>query len=54
LPSYAGFRLQEEVVEIGKIKNDFVHPAVAIIGGAKIEPSFRLSSFSKKNMIIFW
>jgi phosphoglycerate kinase len=37
LPSYAGFWLQKEIVEMEKIENDFAHPAVAIIGGAKIE-----------------
>ena len=37
LPSYAGFCLQKEIVEMEKIENDFTRPAVAIIGGAKIE-----------------
>jgi len=37
LPSYAGFWLQKEIIEMEKIKNNFERPAVAIIGGAKIE-----------------
>lgn len=37
LPSYAGFWLQKEVSQMEKVKNDFERPAVAIIGGAKIE-----------------
>ena len=37
LPSYAGFRLQKEIAEMEKIRNNFAQPAVAIIGGAKIE-----------------
>ena len=37
LPSYAGFWLQKEITEMEKIKNNFERPAVAIIGGAKIE-----------------
>jgi phosphoglycerate kinase len=37
LPSYAGLELEKEIEEMEKIKNDFERPAVAIIGGAKIE-----------------
>lgn len=37
LPSYAGLRLQKEVEEMERVKDGFAHPAVAIIGGAKIE-----------------
>jgi 3-phosphoglycerate kinase len=37
LPSCAGFWLQKEIEELDKIKNNPEHPAVAIIGGAKIE-----------------
>ena len=37
LPSFSGFWLQKEISEMEKIKNNFEHPAVAIIGGAKIE-----------------
>ena len=37
LPSCAGLRLQKEINNLDKIKNNPEHPAVAIIGGAKIE-----------------
>jgi len=37
LPSYAGLRLQKEIEEMEKVKNNPDHPAVAVIGGAKIE-----------------
>jgi phosphoglycerate kinase len=37
LPSFAGFCLQKEIEELDKVKNNPEHPAVAIIGGAKIE-----------------
>lgn len=45
LPSCAGFGLQEEIVEMEKIKNDFARPAVAIIGGAKIETKLPVIKF---------
>ena len=45
LPSFAGLRLQKEVEEMEKIKNDFAHPAVAIIGGAKIETKLPVIKF---------
>jgi phosphoglycerate kinase len=37
LPSFAGFWLQKEIENLDKMKNNPEHPAVAIIGGAKIE-----------------
>jgi len=37
LPSYAGLWLQKEIYEMARVKNHFERPAVAIIGGAKIE-----------------
>jgi 3-phosphoglycerate kinase len=37
LPSYAGFRLVTEVAHLETLQHPIVHPAVAIIGGAKIE-----------------
>jgi phosphoglycerate kinase len=37
LPSYAGVWLLKEISEMEKTKSDFASPAVAIIGGAKIE-----------------
>lgn len=42
LPSYAGLRLIEEVDILTKAKNAQDHPAVAIIGGAKIETKLPL------------
>ncbi|HRY82992.1 MAG TPA: phosphoglycerate kinase, partial [Candidatus Moranbacteria bacterium] len=45
LPSYAGFWLQKEIKEMKKIKNDFKKPAVAIIGGAKIETKLPVIKF---------
>lgn len=45
LPSYAGFRLQKEVEEMEKLKNDYARPAVAIIGGAKIETKLPVIKF---------
>ena len=37
IPSYAGFWLQKEIENLDKIKANPIRPAVAIIGGAKIE-----------------
>lgn len=45
LPSYAGLRLQKEIEEMEKIRNDFARPAVAIIGGAKIETKLPVIKF---------
>jgi len=45
LPSYAGLRLQKEVREMEKIKNNYTRPAVAIIGGAKIETKLPAINF---------
>lgn len=45
LDSFAGFRLQKEVEEMEKIKNNFSRPAVAIIGGAKIETKLPVIKF---------
>jgi len=48
LPSYAGFWLQKEIENLDKIKNNPEHPAVAIIGGAKIETKVPLiNNFEK-------
>lgn len=48
LPSFAGFWLQKEIENLDKIKNDPEKPAVAIIGGAKIETKLPLiNSFEK-------
>lgn len=45
LPSYAGFWLQKEIENLDKVKDNPKHPAVAIIGGAKIET--KLPAISK-------
>jgi len=42
LPSYAGFWLQKEIENLDKVKTNPQHPAVAIIGGAKIETKLPL------------
>jgi phosphoglycerate kinase len=44
LPSYAGLRLIEEVDQLDRIRFSPEHPAVAIIGGAKIETKLPLIS----------
>lgn len=49
LPSYAGFQMQREVENLGRVKNHPEHPAVAIIGGAKIETKLPLISSFVKN-----
>lgn len=48
LPSFAGMRLQKEVEEMEKIKNNFEKPAIAIIGGAKIETKLPVIKFFEK------
>lgn len=45
IPSYAGFLMQREMEEMGKIKNNPEKPAVAIIGGAKIETKLPVIKF---------
>lgn len=45
LPSYAGLQLQREIEEMEKLKNETEHPAVAIIGGAKIETKLPIIKF---------
>lgn len=42
LPSYAGIRLQEEIENLDRIKNQPESPSVAVIGGAKIETKLPL------------
>lgn len=42
IESYAGFRLVKEVEYLEKVKTNPEHPAVAIIGGAKIETKLPL------------
>jgi phosphoglycerate kinase len=48
LPSYAGFQLQKEVDAMEKIKNNYSQPAIAIIGGAKIETKLPVIKFFEK------
>lgn len=48
VPSYSGFQLQKEIEEMEKLKNNFSHPAVAIIGGAKIETKLPVIEFFEK------
>jgi len=49
LPAYAGFQMQREVENLERIKNHPEHPAVAIIGGAKIETKLPLINSFVKN-----
>ncbi|MGW8184802.1 MAG: phosphoglycerate kinase [Candidatus Moraniibacteriota bacterium] len=49
LPAYAGFQLQREVDNLGRVKDHPEHPAVAIIGGAKIETKLPLINSFVKN-----
>lgn len=45
LPSFAGLRLQKEIEEMEKVKENPAQPAVAIIGGAKIETKLPVIKF---------
>ncbi|PIP26838.1 MAG: hypothetical protein CO140_00635 [Candidatus Moranbacteria bacterium CG_4_9_14_3_um_filter_40_7] len=45
LPGFAGFQLQKEILEMEKIKKGFARPAIAIIGGAKIETKLPVINF---------
>ena len=45
LPSAAGMRLQEEIAEMTIVKDHPIAPAVAIIGGAKIETKLPVIKF---------
>ncbi len=49
LPAYAGLRLIEEVTELNRIRLFPEHPALAIIGGAKIETKLPLIEELAKN-----
>lgn len=49
LPSFAGFRLQKEIENLDKVKDNPEHPAVAIIGGAKIETKLPLIAKFSEN-----
>ena len=45
LPSYAGLRLQKEIEEMKKIKQNSLFPSVAIVGGAKIATKLPMIKF---------
>lgn len=49
LPSFAGFWMQKEIENLDKVKDNPEHPAVAIIGGAKIETKLPLIEKFEKN-----
>lgn len=49
LPAYAGLRLLKEIVELDRVRFSPTHPAIAIIGGAKIETKLPLISALEKN-----
>ena len=42
LPSYAGFQMVKEIEELDRVRLSPEHPAVAVIGGAKIETKLPL------------
>jgi len=49
IPSFAGLRLQKEIENLDKVRENPIKPAVAIIGGAKIETKLPLiGAFDKK------
>lgn len=48
LPSYAGFWLQKEIENMNKALHEPMHPATAIIGGAKIETKLPLIKVFEK------
>ncbi len=49
LPSYAGLRLIKEVTELDRVRFSPKHPAIALIGGAKIETKLSLIGALEKN-----
>jgi len=49
LPSFAGIRLQEEIKNLKKVKDNPDHPAMAVIGGAKIKTKLPLIRSFEKN-----
>ncbi|MDD2766299.1 MAG: phosphoglycerate kinase [Candidatus Moranbacteria bacterium] len=49
LPAYAGFRLIEEVETLDRVKYEPKHPAIAVIGGAKIETKLPLIHAFEEN-----
>lgn len=49
IPSYAGFWLAREVEQLSKVKDATEHPAVAIIGGAKVATKIPLIDMFEKS-----
>lgn len=49
LPSYAGLRLIKEITELDQVRFSPEHPAIAIIGGAKIETKLPLIQALEKS-----
>jgi phosphoglycerate kinase len=49
LPAYAGFCLQKELRELDQVRFEPEHPAVAVIGGAKIETKLPLIRSFEEN-----
>jgi 3-phosphoglycerate kinase len=49
IPSYAGFWLQKEIENLNKLLHEPERPAVAVIGGAKIETKLPLIKRFEKN-----
>ncbi len=45
LPSFAGLNLQKEIEELDRIRENFERPAVALIGGVKIETKIPVIKF---------
>lgn len=49
LPSYAGFQLIREIEHLDRVRSNPDHPAIAIIGGAKVETKLPLIKALEKN-----
>lgn len=49
LPAFAGLRLQKEIENLDKVKKNPDRPAVAVVGGAKIETKLPLIESFEKN-----
>jgi 3-phosphoglycerate kinase len=49
IPSYGGFQMEKEITNLDRIRQNPDHPAVAIIGGAKVETKLPLIQALEKN-----
>ncbi|OGI16264.1 MAG: hypothetical protein A2878_00475 [Candidatus Moranbacteria bacterium RIFCSPHIGHO2_01_FULL_54_31] len=49
LPAYAGFRVLEEIEKLDQVRLSPAHPAIAVIGGAKIETKLPLIRAFEEN-----